>query len=325
MKKILFLTSLVISLLFSESTIMVTEAASQDEVSNECDNPKSSVVKIVDKYQQLINNGFIYTSDELYNYIVTSSDAISISDGYDVIYPNGYFSKSQLVGIDSNNQIAVIKTDKENEFSSVCLANTNYLYKGQTQYAYGYNDDNSFIIKTYLNQIGTLYAKKDYVNIYKNIVQIQGYDKLKGTALFDELGRLTGMITNFDENFNKQSFVIETDILSKVANLIIKSGNYKPNYIKYKLEDYTNLSNVVKKNYDINKSINKGVVVITFKPLNYIFGGLNQGMTIVAINGVEIKNGYQLDKQLLRYEKDDKVCLTVIKKNGKQAYYYLNV
>ena len=48
-------------------------------------------------------------------------------------------------------------------------------------------------------------------------------------------------------------------------------------------------------------------------------------MTIVEINGVKIKNGYELDKQLARYNKKDSVCLKVIKKNGKIAYYYVEI
>ena len=67
------------------------------------------------------------------------------------------------------------------------------------------------------------------------------------------------------------------------------------------------------------------VVITTFKPFNYLFGGLNQGMVIVAVNGVEIKNKYELDKQLARYKKGDNVCLKVIKKDGKKAFYHVEV
>ena len=37
------------------------------------------------------------------------------------------------------------------------------------------------------------------------------------------------------------------------------------------------------------------------------------------------KNKYELDKQLTRYEKNDNVCLKVIKKNGKIASYHVSV
>ena len=97
------------------------------------------------------------------------------------------------------------------------------------------------------------------------------------------------------------------------------------NYIKYNLVDYNGLGYGKKESYGVNKSVSSGVVVKTFKPLNYIFGGLNQGMVIVAINGIEIKNSYELDKQLIRYEKNDNVCLKVIKKNGKVAFYHTKV
>jgi len=75
----------------------------------------------------------------------------------------------------------------------------------------------------------------------------------------------------------------------------------------------------------VNKNVSYGVVITTFKPFNYVFGGLNQGMVIQAVNSVVVKNSYELDNQLSRYKKGDTVCLSVIKKNGKTAYYYVKV
>ena len=48
-------------------------------------------------------------------------------------------------------------------------------------------------------------------------------------------------------------------------------------------------------------------------------------MVITEINGVEISSIYELDKQISRYDKKSTVCLTVVKKNGKIAYYYVKV
>ena len=77
--------------------------------------------------------------------------------------------------------------------------------------------------------------------------------------------------------------------------------------------------------YGVNKNVEFGVVITTFKPFNYLFGGLNQGFVIVAVNGVEVKNKYELDSQLARYEKKDNVCLKVIKKDGKTSFYHVKV
>ena len=105
----------------------------------------------------------------------------------------------------------------------------------------------------------------------------------------------------------------------------MKTGNYEINYIEYNIIDYALLSSRVKESYGVSDVVNYGVVISTFRPLHYVFGGLNQGMTIVAVNGIEIKDSYQLDKQFSRYEKGDSVCLKVIKKNSKEAFYYVEV
>ena len=157
------------------------------------------------------------------------------------------------------------------------------------------------------------------------MIDIDGDEKLKGTGIYDELNRLIGMITDYDKSFEGSSYIVESNKILKIADSIVKTGKYRINYIKYNLEDYSRLSSSLKKSYGVNKSVKQGVVITTFKPLNYLFGGLNQGMVIVAVNGVNINNKYELDAQLSRYEKEDNVCLKVIKKNGKEAFYHIEI
>ena len=323
MKRKLLVFSLIFSFIITSSIFVRLKASDESIETKRCNDPNKSIVRILDEYGMFISNGIVYKVDENYNYIISSID---INKPYKVLYENGKQRNAALVGKDDYNDISILKTDKENDIEAVCFADSNYLYKGQQNYAYGYYDiSNSFYIKTTLSQIGDLYKKEGYVHIYKSIVDITGDNQLKGTGIFDDLNRLIGIVSAHDDSFKDGSFITESNKLLKIADSIVKTGKYNVNYIKYSIEDYSSLSSFLKESYGINKSVEYGVVITSFKPLDYLFGTLSQGMVIVAVNGLEIKNKYELDKQLERYSKNDNVCLKVIKKNGKEAFYHVDI
>lgn len=324
MKKLLLIISLLLPFLYAPTSVSVAKEEMIEE--KECSEFKSSIVKIVNNYNAFSGNGFVYKVDDKYMYVITSSKMITKVNNFSVIYSNNDYKQAILLGKDSYNEVAVFRTDKVENIDSVCFANSNYLYIGQTNYLYGYIDkEEDFFISTTLNKVGYLYSSKDYINVYKNVIQVKGSDSFNGVAVFDVYNRLVGMINGYNSKLDGHSMVVESNKLIKIADSIVKTGKYNVNYIKYKVADYGSLNTVMKNSYDISDSVDKGVAIITFKPLKFIFGGLNQGMVIVAVNGVEVKNVYEFDKQLMRYEKKDSVCLKVIKKSGKIAYYYVKV
>lgn len=324
MKKLLLVISLLIPLLSSQ--IKISNVSAEDGVENtECDSDLS-IVRIVDNYNAYKGNGFVYKVDNNYSYIVTTSSIISDVNSYGIIYNNGSYKKAMLLGVDSYNEVAVFRTSKEKEVLGVCKYNSNYLYKGQLHYLKGYLDlETSFFRKVNLSQVGDLYYSKNHINVFKSALQDDGGIILNGTPVFDELNRLVGMVNGFDANMQGLVYMVDSNKIFKIADSIVKTGNYEINYIKYSLVDYGSLSSSLKDSYGVNSDVKSGVVVVTFKPLNYVFGGLNQGMVIVAVNGVEINSVYDFDRQLSRYEKGDSVCLKVIKTNGKVAFYYVEI
>jgi S1-C subfamily serine protease len=325
MKKVLLVFSFIVPLLFSGTSIVKSKAVDLIRENNDCGNPSDSIVRVINNYDVFSSNGFVYKNDDKYTYIVTSSNVVNNTNNYKILYSNGMAKKALILGYDKNNEVAVLRTNKE-EINPVCIANSDYIYKGQKNYAYGYYDVNKeFFIKTNFSQIGNLYHKNGQMGIYKSLIDIDGSKVYKGTGVFDELNRLVGVITGFQDGFSGASFITESNRVLKIADSIVKTGKYNVNYIKYNLEDYSAMSLAIKQSYGVSNKANYGVVITTFKPLSYLFGGLNQGMVIVAVNGVKVKNKYELDKQLARYQKNDNVCLKVIKKNGKVAFYHTDI
>lgn len=325
MKKLLLIFSLIIPFCFNGATIVKSEAVDIASEKN-CDKPQNSVVRIVDNHDAFKGNGVIYKIESLYTYILTSYDVVKDFYNYKIMYEDGNIQKFNVVGYDEYNQIAVLKTNNRQNTEPVCIANTNYIHKGQLVFGYGYhNIYSSAYVKGIINEIGINYTRQSYINTFKSVVQIKNDGSLNGMGVFDELGRLIGLITGYESRLEGSSYIVETNKLIKIADSIVKYGKYRLNYIKYSLEDYSNLKSSQKKSYGVSDVASSGVVVTTFKPWNYVFGGLNQGMVIVAVNGVEVNNIYELDKQLTRYDKNDNVCLKVIKKNGKIDFYYSKV
>lgn len=327
MKKFLLIISLIFSLLISGVNLQIASAEEIDvNENNECMKVNDATIRIVNKYGVLIGNGFVYKIDDEYAYIITS-DKVNFTDtDNSVIYNNGTVQKASFIGKDNYNGIMILKAKKENNIKNICLSNSYLFMPGQMNFLYGYRDNyNAYVERTFYNKQGVLFYKKDYINIYKSIIQSRYEDYKEGMAVADEFGNLVGMVSGNTTKLNENSFIVEVNKLTKIADSIVKSRIYEVNYIKYNLEDYVNLDSYSLNSYKVNKDANYGVVITTFKPLNYIFGGLNQGMVIQMVNSVVVKNIYDLDNQLSRYKKGDTVCLGVVKRNGKVAYYYAKV
>lgn len=323
MKKLLLAISFV-AILFSNCLKLNVVEASDNETIEKCSADYSSIVRIVDNYNTFRGNGVIYKINEEYLYIITSSRVVSDSLNFGVMFENGEYKNAFILGKDDVNEIAVFRTEMVEGVLPACFANSSYIEKGEIQELRGYLDKNvEFYNVTTISNIGELAFKNGYMNVYKNVIDIVVGDKLQGITVFDKLGRVSGIVSGTYEY--EGSYVVESNRALKIADSIVKSGNYELNYIKYSLVDYRDLNGSLKEKYGVNVNVKKGVVVITFKPFAFLFGGLNQGMTIVSVNGVEINNTYEMDKQLLRYNKGSKVCLKVIKTNGQEKYYFVKI
>jgi len=326
MKKLVLLISLVIPLLFSHVNLNVASAQDVITYNQECESASNLNVFIINNYGVFVGNGFIYISDSTYSYIITSSELLNDVNSYKIVYENKTYNNVKILGSERNYGVSVLRIQKINDVKNICIANSDFLYRGQKVYVKGNLDYNTnYFNTTYINSVGNIYSYKNYIGVHKSMIQLEGDNKLNGTLVYDELERFTGMISGYDSDFSGSCYMIDSNKLVKIADSIIKTGKYNINYIKYSLVDYGILSSRLKKSYGVSNKVNSGVVVVTFKPLKMIFGGLNQGMVITEVNGVKINNTYELDKQLSRYNKKSDVCLTVIKKNGKVAYYYVEI
>lgn len=327
MKKFLLIISVIFSLLFSSTNIQLTSAEEikNSEITN-CGKIENEIIRITNKYGVFVGNGFVYKVNDEDAYIITSDKLVLSDKDNKVIYSDGTRKDVSIFGKNSYNGVMILKTIKANNVKGVCLSDSYLFMPGQSNILYGYSDnDNLYVEKTFFNKQGVLVYKKDYINVYKSIIQAKYENYKEGMAVVDELGNLVGMISGNTTKLNENSFIVEVNKLTKIADSIVKSRIYQINYIKYSLEDYGSLDYYSLDSYKVNKDVSYGVVITTFKPFNYIFGGLNQGMVIQAVNSVMVKNGYELDNQLSRYKKGDTVCLSVIKRNGKTAYYYVKV
>lgn len=326
MKRLVLIISF-LTLVFSNVFKIDSVHAQNDELENkECDKNYGSIVRIVDNYNKFRGNGIVYKLDDKYMYIVTASSIVSDSVNFGVVYENNEYQQALILGVDKNNEIAVFRTNKTNDILPVCISNSSFLEKGEVQYIAGYLDNGiSYYGKTTISNIGELYKSVGYKKIYKNTIDYSIGETLYGISVFDGMGRLSGIVTNKNNKVNKKVYVCESNRIIKIVDSIIKSGNYKVNYIKYKVVSYSSLDIEQREEYEVSKKAKYGVVVTTFKPFAFLFGGLNMGMVITGVNGVEIKNEYELDKQLLRYKKGSRVCLDVIKTNGKKDYYFVKI
>ena len=63
--------------------------------------------------------------------------------------------------------------------------------------------------------------------------------------------------------------------------------------------------------YSVSDEVSRGVVVTSLHYINYFTFGLNQGMVILAVNGVEINDTFDFDYEISKYKKGSYLDLKV--------------
>lgn len=288
----------------------------------ECAKNDENMVQIFNGYNLFLSNGIIYKKDDKYTYIISTYKNISKNKNYTIIYNNEKITNVVMLGYDEYNDISVFRTDSTINIKDICLANSDFLHIGQINYLYGYKENNKLLyMQSYVSRIDDLHEKKDYVFVYKNVLDTTISEDISGIGVFDSLGRLTGIVNGAYNDISNLKLMTSVNKIEKIVNSIVKNGNYTPNYIKYSMLDVLSLNKEERQKYDVSNKAKSGVLITSLKPFRYIFGGLNQGMVITQVNGVDVESCAQLDKELSRYDKGSYVSLKVIKKNGKTAVY----
>jgi serine protease Do len=260
-------------------------------------------------------SGVILTSD---GYIVTNNHVIEGSQEVEVVLNDRRAFDATVVGTDPTTDIAVLKI-KSSNLPFLEFGNSDLLRLGEWVLAVG----NPYNLTSTVTA-GIVSAKARNINILRGALALESFIQTdaavnpgnSGGALVNTRGELVGVnaaIASRTGAFTGYSFAIPVSIVQKVTKDIIEYGAVQRAILGVTIVE---LDAEQAKNYNLDEI--KGVLVTGLRPEGAaIDAGIEVHDVIMAINGVKVNSPAELQEQVSRYRPNDKISVTLNRKNKK--------
>ncbi|KPK86733.1 MAG: deoxyribonuclease HsdR [Bacteroides sp. SM23_62_1] len=260
-------------------------------------------------------SGVIISSD---GYIVTNNHVIEGSQAVEVVLNDRRTFDAEIIGTDPTTDLAVLKI-KSAGLPFLVYGNSGELRLGEWVLAIG----NPYNLTSTVTA-GIVSAKARNINILGELA-IEAFIQTdaavnpgnSGGALVNTRGELVGInaaIASRTGAFSGYSFAIPVSIVHKVVDDIIEYGTVQRAILGVTITDVT-AENA--KEYNISRI--EGVLVTGLRQNSAaIEAGIELGDVITAINGVRINTASELQEQVSRYRPNDKITVTIVRKNKER-------
>ena len=299
----------------SESGIL-----SAPEIYESC---RRSVVSVVCADSEAVGSGFVYSED---GYIVTAAHVIEGANELYVVTDKGYKYEATPVSSDSASDIALLKIDAEG-LLPVSFGVSEELLVGERVYAIGtpasldYAGTFSSGEITYVGREIDIYGNTGLLEKRMSVIQTNAQLNKgnSGCPLFDEYGRVIGMVTmRLGGEYNGIGFALPSDGLSKILSAM-KSGE--------SLGDDT-LAGVVEgapalgiSGESVERDGIFGYEIATFTECGSDAPSvLKAGDLLVAINGEAVCREADILNVINKFSSGDSVSVTVIRSGQRLTF-----
>lgn len=326
MKKLVLLTSFLISFL----NVGVYNYTGEEVINNTyvgevipLEDRQEAIVSL-ERNKQIVGMGIIFEIEEQEVYILTSYEITNENRNLKVIYNNLEEQSVEIVGGNNKENIALIKAPISNKNNVSEMTHTSYyaIKEGQVATMLVLNEDRSVLMSR-----GVVSKRSALVEeTYKTIVTTRLNQKYFGTGVYNDLGQVIGISVG-SESFSSAlpiegiNYVVDISKALRIANSIKNKGVYQVNSFSFDIISLGDLDLKDRKYYGVHKSVKGGAIVLSFDPMKYIFGGINQGMAIIQINNIRVESANDAHYQINRYQKGDTVNLKLINRTGKMVSY----
>jgi serine protease Do len=269
--------------------------------------------------QQATGSGVIIAAD---GYIVTNNHVIEGADQIEVTLDDNRQYSAQLVGQDSNTDLALLKI-KEKGLPYLQFGNSDTLQVGEWVLAVG----NPFNLTSTVTK-GIVSAKARTIDIVqnRNQMRIEAFIQTdaavnrgnSGGALVNLEGELVGIntaIATNTGNFTGYSFAIPASIVQKITDDLKKYGAVQRAMLGISIRDV-----------DANLAEKEGLKMVSGVYIDDVnkngaaaAAGIQRGDVIVAINGNKVKKSSQVQEQIARYKPNDEVRITYFRKDREKT------
>lgn len=331
MKKIILVCSFLLTLLFPcslKSNYQATYNKASLLSNNKDCNKYDSIVNITTTNNLINTSGFIIARDEKYIYIATSYFNYNKVYNYEVVFNDYSRRRASVVGYALEDEVLLLKVEIKNDsYCVVLLSKSQFIDEAETLDIIGSYNYQISVASSIVTKIGVCKNcnEETFKNYFYTMLTVDISDYLLGAGAFDKKGNLLGIITNRVDGFKNGISMLDVNKLRAICYSLITTGDYAKNYIKYNLLDVNSLTNYEKYLYSLDEGLTSGVLVSSIHYLNYLWGGLNQGMVILGVNDIGVNNRYELDNVLSLYQKGEKVNIKVRTITGVYRTYEVKV
>lgn len=260
-------------------------------------------------------SGVIYSPN---GYIITNKHVIERADRIEVtLYDNRKF-EANIIGVDAPSDIAILKIDAI-DLPVLEIGNSADAKVGEWVLAVGNPFDLSSTVTA-----GIISAKGRSINLFKDDSSIETFIQTdaavnpgnSGGALVDAHGKLLGIntaIATHNGVFSGYSFAIPVDLVTRVANDIIKYGSYQRGYLGVQINELDD-----EKASKLGVNIAQGVVIEKIvKDGAAQVAGLQANDVIVEVNGKKIRGIPDLQEIVGTAQVGDELTITIRRKKRK--------
>lgn len=263
-------------------------------------------------------SGVIVTDD---GYIVTNNHVISGASEIEVTIEDNKVYKAQLVGTDLATDIALLKIEAEN-LPVISYGDSDNLRLGEWVLAIG-----SPYGLTSTITAGIVSAKGRSMPNYKQEFKIESFIQTdaavnpgnSGGALVNIRGELVGINTAiYSEtgSYSGYSFAVPVNIVKKIVADFKDYGSVQRAVLGISMQNNSEIFM-----NEMKLSTHKGVYISEVaKGSAAESAGLEAGDVILAINGIEVKNGSSVQEMITRYRPGDKITVDILRKDKPMSF-----
>lgn len=338
MKKTLLIISLFLSLFNVNNNVGVSNYSSinlsffNTDINISQEEKEESIVTILNNENNIIGNGLIFDFSANETFIMTSCLVSKEEINKEIIFNNYIRASLNYVGSDENQCISVFKTSRI-EGSKIKYGNSDLLVRAQTANILTVTEATDFLKSEssgLIANIGVMNENNNFKKRFNSILNLKTEVDYFGVPVYDQIGQVVGITTHTvtkteQDLIERMIYFVNINEALLIAKKIKEDSHYIKNQFKFKTISLESLSISQRKYYGVYEKQNSGVVVLSEYFFRYIFGGLNKGMIITQINGVDVQNEYDIHKQLLRYNKNSIVMLKLINKRGKVTFQKVKI
>lgn len=297
----------------------------------------SEVISSVVTVRNIANNkisatgsGVIFAEDSSTNgfaYLFTNAHVVEGAQNIEILLFNGILVKGTIIGYDRNEDVAVVKIAKRDDYSIATLRKSYTLKIGEEILAIGsplgekYSETATSGIISNLN----IAITPDNSSIDLYLIQIDAAlnPGNSGGPLFDNNGNLIGINTmkllqsGTTTNVESFNYAIPISHFELVASYLLSGSLYYRPYLSITIIDIRYLSSSEREKYSL--SLNNGLLLLTIDENSPLYNKASTNQVITHIQGVKVSKATDFSVELIKYAPGNTITLTVCNADGTNS------